>query len=258
MKKISCGFFILLILSVLVFATSCIPQKKLRYLESGNDTLRCDSCRSVVPVHSISPHDMLHIQIVSMAAETSKVPGFDAGTNVGTQASVYLQAYPVEEDGELKLPVLGSFLVTGMTIAELEKQLTLVAREKVSLDAEVFVRLLNFKISILGEVKSPGIVEIYDEKVSILDALAMAGDMTTYGDREKVMLVRNNNGVQEIHYINLTRKDLLTSPYFYLRSQDVIYVSPMNAKSYGFGQVQWGIIFSTLSTVIAILAIVIK
>ncbi len=258
MRKFVKGSPVWLLLMAVLLLGSCVPQKRLRYLQHGSGNIYNDSLQAKVPVHTIAPHDLLHIQIVSVGVETSKVPGYDAGTNVGTEASVYLQGYPVAENGNLSLPALGVFQVNGMTTEALQKELTRVARQKVSLDAEVIVRLLNFRITILGEVKTPGMLEIYDQKISILDALALAGDLTTYGNRENVMLVRNCNGVKEIHYIDLTQKDLLSSPYFYLKSHDLIYVEPLDAKSYGFGQVNWGMIFSAMSTLIAILAIVIK
>lgn len=258
MNRNSTGIAIVIMLISGLILTSCLPQKRLRYLQPGETGQPTDSLRADVPVHIIAPYDLLHVQIISMSAELSKVPGYDGGTNVGTDASIFLQGYAVAENGTITLPVLGEIKAEGLTAEALQQQLTTIAREKISLDAEVFVRLLNFRITVLGEVKTPGVINIYDQRISVLDALAMAGDLTTYGDREKVMLVRDQDGKKEIFYIDLTRTDLLKSPHYYLKSHDVIYVQPLDAKTYGFGQVNWGVIFSSLSTLIAILAIVIK
>lgn len=238
--------------------TSCVPQKKLRYLQFDKAMEVADSASARAPVHRIAPYDMLHVQILSAGMDINKLPGFESSTNVGTEASLYIQSFPVDKDGMVRLPVIGDHHVSGLTIDELQKRLTLVAREVVSLDAEVFIRLVNFKVTLIGEVKFPGVMQVYNQRITILDALAMAGDMTIYGDRKKVMLIRENGNSREIHFVDLTDRNLLSSPYFYLQNSDIIYVQALDAKSYGFGQVQWGVILSSISTLIAILAVVYK
>jgi polysaccharide biosynthesis/export protein len=249
---------ILMLLAVVILFTSCVPQKKLRYLQAGKGPAEGTVSLAPPPVYRIAANDLLHIQVVSAAGEIGKLPGFDATTNVGNELSTYLQGYPVDGEGKLRLPVLGEFQVAGLTIPELQQQLTVAARQKMSLDAEVIIRHINFRISILGEVKSPGGHPVYAQKISILEAIALAGDLTTYGNRKEVLLIRETDGKSEVIALDLTSRNLLSSPHYYLRNNDVIYVQPLNAKTYGFAQVQWGVIVSSVSTLIAILALVLK
>ena len=246
-----------LILLILVAAfTSCVPQKKLRYLQYDQAMQVADSMAAKAPEHRIAPHDILYLQIISAVTELNKVPGFDGSANVGTDAAMFLQGYPVDAEGMIKLPILGELPAKGLTIAELQTKLTAIARETVSLDAEVFVRLTNFKVTVIGEVKMPGVIKVYDQRINIIDALAMSGDLTTYGDRKSIMIVRENDDRNEIHYVDLTSRNVLNSPCFYLQNNDIVYVQALDAKSYGFGQVQWSVIVSSISTLIAILALV--
>lgn len=252
------GVFTLLLLVLIAVFTSCIPQKKLRYLQYDQAMQVADSMAAKAPTHRLAPHDILHVQVISAVTELNKVPGFDGMTNVGNDAAVFLQGYPIDAEGMIKLPLLGSHFVKGLTIAELQKKLTAIARETISLDAEVFIRLVNYKITVIGEVKMPGVIQVYDQRINILDAIAMSGDITTYGDRKSIMIVREKDDMKEIHFVDLTSRNVLNSPCFYLQNNDIVYVQALDAKTYGFGQVQWSIIVSSISTLIAILALVYK
>jgi polysaccharide biosynthesis/export protein len=250
---------ILTLLVIILILSSCVPQKRLRYLQTKSTISATDTLAIPIDEYTLKPYDLLHVQLFSASPDLHKTPGFEVSTNLGTTASVYLQGYSVGPEGYLQLPLLGSHNVKGLTIREVQDLLTRIAREKISLDAEVVVKHVNFKISVLGEVKNPGVYEVFDQRISILDALAKSGDMTVYGDRQRVMLVRMaSGGKQEVILLDLTDRAILQNPNFYLQSNDVIYVQPLDAKSYGFGSVQWSVIFSSISTLIAILAILYK
>ncbi|MCS2958235.1 hypothetical protein NXX53_16430 [Bacteroides salyersiae] len=121
--------------------------------------------------------------------------------------------------------MLGRIQVTGMSRSELANYL----QTKISAYAKsplVTVQILNFKISVLGEVNSPGTRQVNNERISILDAIGMAGDLTIYGERKNILLIRDNNGKKEFHRFDLTATDLLESPYFYLQQNDIVYVEP--------------------------------
>ncbi len=241
---------------VLLLMSSCISQKRLRYLQEHKSEAGMAVSDTLIRPAEIRPHDLLHVQVFSASSDLYKTPGFEVSTNLGTTASIYLQGYAVEPDGTLKLPVLGTFQAAGRTLPELREEIAAAARQLISLDADVMLRLVNFRVSVLGEVRKPGVIEVYDYRLSILEAIARSGDLTVYGNRNNVMLVREMNGTQKVFYLDLTDRDLLTSPHFYLQNHDVIYVQPLDAKSYGFAQVQWGVIISSVSTLIAILALV--
>ncbi len=242
--------------AALLLLASCVPQKRLRYLQE-TETGKTSFPSAAVPEEiRLSPYDLVHVQVFSASSDLYKTPGFEVSTNLGTTASIYLQGYTISPNGELQLPVLGVFHASGKTLRELKEELTLAARERISLDADVVVRLVNFRVSVLGEVRDPGVKDVYDHRISILEAIARSGDLTVYGNRKKVMLVREIGGNKEVITLDLTNRELLSSPYFYLQNNDVLYVPAMDAKSYGFAQVQWGVILSSASTLIAILALV--
>jgi polysaccharide export outer membrane protein len=139
------------------------------------------------------------------------------------------QTYKVTKDGDITMPTLGKIHVEGMTTNELSEYLT----RRIAQDVEgpfVRVELVNFKINVIGEVNSPGAYTFSNERVSVLDALAQAGDMTIFGRRENVTIVREENGKVAYHKLDLTDSKVVNSPYYYLKQNDVVYVEPTEVK----------------------------
>ena len=156
-----------------------------------------------------------------VATESSTLSGLRA------QASGYL----IDEDGYIKFPVLGSLLAAGKTKKELREIITNeLITQKLLIEPIVDVRYLNFKVSVLGEVRNPSVLTIPNEKISLLEALGLAGDITIYGNKQNIALLREENGIKKLRRIDLTSTELLSSPYYYLRSNDIIYVEPTKAK----------------------------
>lgn len=140
-----------------------------------------------------------------------------------------LQTYQVGADGFINFPVLGKIHVAGMTLDGLADYLTEKISEKV-IDPIVTVELVNFRVNVMGEVASPGPKFVNRERYSVLDAIAAAGDLTQYGERNNVLLIREENGQRTFHRLNLNSKDLLSSPYYYLQQNDIIYVEPNTVR----------------------------
>ena len=133
--------------------------------------------------------------------------------------------YLVDSKGDITMPVLGTLHVGGLTTEQIQQLVT----EKVSIDVDnptVIVKMVNFHVNVAGEVRTPGVVNVTRERFSVLDALSSAGDLTEYGERSNVLLVREENGKRTAHRINLNSSDILTSPYFYVQQNDYIYVTP--------------------------------
>jgi polysaccharide export outer membrane protein len=148
-------------------------------------------------------------------------------TNVNLTAN--LQTYLVNPEGYISYPVLGNIKVVGMTKTELTAYLTGLVSKYVS-DAIVTVRIASFQVMVLGEVLRPGPVLVTNERLTILEALAAAGDLTIFGMREKVLIIRENNDVKEMVYVDLTKADLFSSPYYYLHQNDVVVIEPNDAR----------------------------
>ena len=140
-----------------------------------------------------------------------------------------IQTYIVDKNGFINFPVLGKLEVAGKTIDQVGDMMTGLIKADVS-DALVRVELINFYIKVMGEVKAPGRYKVTNRKYSVLDALATAGDMTEYGVRDNVTVIREENGKLVYHHLNLNSSEVLTSPYYYLRQNDVVYVEPNNAQ----------------------------
>lgn len=139
------------------------------------------------------------------------------------------QSYRVDKDGFISFPVLGKIHAGGMTLQALDNYLTEKIADKV-VDPMVTVELANFFVNVTGEVARPGRQLVRNERYTILDAIAQAGDLTPYGVRENVLLIREANGQREFHRLDLSSKELLQSPYFYLQQNDVIYVEPNKVR----------------------------
>ena len=167
-----------------------------------------------------------------------------------------LQSYIVDSNGDIFLPVIGKMHVSGLTTRQLSDAITAEVEKSVR-NPHVRVQLLNFRVNVLGEVKRPGAIAVTKERYTILDAIADAQDLTNYGKRENILLIREEDGVATYHRLNLTDASLLTSPYFYLRQNDVIYVEPNKIITDNSKYNQYsGYKLSVISTVVGAVSVI--
>jgi len=223
-------FFLLLPFSILAISlVSCGPTKKYLYAGEYLDSNKVSIPTINIPIPIIQPYDLLNINFYGNSAPVTAMMNNFGGMDVavsGIQSSGTPQlknGYQVTGDGFIELPQLGKIKVSGMTVAELKTLLTEKALTKLQ-DPTVLVKLANFKVTMLGEVRSQGNFTIPNDKVSILEALGIAGDLTVYAIKEKVKIIRQDATGQTIGTIDLTSKTLFTSEYFYLHPNDVVYV----------------------------------
>lgn len=233
MKKNS--YFVLVLLVALV--TSCSAPKNVAYLQNSDDV---DLSSEYLYDAKIMPKDILTITVSTVNPEASAPFNLivrntlvSTSSTIGT-SSGSLQTYLVDNEGGIDFPVIGYIKVGGLTKRECEKLIH--DKVKPYLNAAenpvVTVRMSSYSISVLGEVTRPGSYQVSREKINVLEALAQAGDLTIYGVRENVKLIRENaKGHKEIHTINLNDANLLTSPYYYLQQNDIVYVEPNKVKS---------------------------
>ncbi len=233
MKKI---FFVLLVVIPILLA-GCSSQKRVAYFRDL-DAASADSInKHFTSVHEarICVNDMLSIVVSTLdplAAEPFNLPVVAVETPGRNQAyeAKTLQYYIVDVNGNINFPIIGDIKLVGLTKSEainlIEEKL-----EPYLQDAIVSIKFLSYKISVTGEVLRPGQYTIDNERVTILDALALAGDMTIYGKRKNVLVIRENYGKLEFARLNLSSDEIFTSPYYYLQQNDVIYVEPNNVKA---------------------------
>lgn len=243
---------------ILVTLVSCTSPSKMVYLSS---TGKLDA--NVKFETTLQPDDQLLIIVSSENAEAAspynlKTVAFQ-GNSENILAQERNQAYVVDQDGNIEFPMLGTIKVGGLTRIEATNKIKDLLKNGHLSDPIVNVRLLNFKVSVLGEVANPGVFPISGERVTLVEALALAGDLTIYGKRNSILLIREKNGVKTYEKIDITKTDFINSPNYYLTQNDVVYVEPnktrVNSSVIG-PNLTVGI--SALSLVVTILALTIK
>ncbi|HVF97896.1 MAG TPA: polysaccharide biosynthesis/export family protein [Flavisolibacter sp.] len=189
-----------------------------------------------IPQTVITQNDLLSIIVTSLNQSASTVfnaPNVASPASAGNSSAgpIYTSGYLVDNDGNIQFPLLGSIKAAGLTEAMLKNQIVkALTDKKLLLDPIVTIRHLNFRVTVLGEVGGPTVINVPSEKISLLEALGLAGDVTIYGKRDNVLVIREEAGQKIIKRLNLNTSEIFNSPYYYLRSNDIVYVEPNKAK----------------------------
>lgn len=249
--------FVLQLIAILVF-TSCGSRKDIVYFQDEpiEDGVLVSEPKPII----YKPDDILTINVSALDPDTVKPFNLQVVSNNDTNllnagGRQQFQSYLIDYDGNIDFPVLGKLKVAGLNRTEL----TAILVEKISEYAKnpiVNVRLSNFTITILGEVRNPGTFTIQDERITVLEALGLADDLTIFGKRKNVLLIREVDGKKKFAKIDLTSVNAVNSPVYYLQQNDVIYVEPNNAKirasSYNQNNSVLISAIGTLTTIIAV------
>ncbi|TAE28682.1 MAG: polysaccharide export protein [Cytophagales bacterium] len=227
---------VILLLGFIALLTGCVSPKQVVYFQ-GVDSVSDSVLVAPTFVPIIRPADVLSVQVNSLNPEKSMIfnpymvaNGGNAATTAGATASLPAPVgYVVSMSGEITIPLLGPVKVAGQTVDQagrtIAEKLTRFLKEPT-----VDVRNLNFRISVLGEVARPALFTIPNNQVTIIEALGLAGDVTIVGRRDNVLVVRETNGAKKFARVDLTRRDLFRSPYYYLHPNDIVYVEPGKAR----------------------------
>lgn len=259
-------FFVFAILFVSMIG--CDTSKKIAYLQ-GFDKLSVNEINEKnVVMHDaiILPKDLLTITVITTDPEAARPfnllsPTYTGGNEIITQAA--LQPLLVDNNGQVNFPVIGKITIGGLNKGEAEKKIEGLLKAYLKEEPVVTVNFQNYKISVIGEVKVPATFSIPNQKINIFEALALAGDMTIYGRRDNVKIIREDlNGKKNIITLNLNDADVIFSPYYYLQQNDVVYVEPNNvvAQNSLIGPMTnlWVSISSVLVSVASLLVIILK
>ncbi len=248
---------LLSLLFVLFLTTSCASRKELVYLQGASNAKELVSYEPV-----LQPDDVVMIVVSSENPEVAApynlkaitVQG-DSENTIGTQR---MQTYILDKEGKIEFPLLGSIALGGLTKTQAVAKLKELLKDHVS-DAVINFRILNFKVTVLGEVQKPGTYSVASERITLLEAIGMSGDLTIYGNRTNVLLIREKNGTKTMERIDLTKSDFLNSSAYYLSQNDVVYVEPnktrINSSAIG-PNLTVGI--SALSLIVTIIALTVK
>jgi polysaccharide export outer membrane protein len=240
MKKILVPFVALM---MILLIGSCAGSKKVAYWQNA-DSINWAASRGLYDA-KIMPKDMLTITVNTTDPAAAAPFNLSVSSTIGTNGQLYsggnsLQGYLVDNEGNINFPVVGKIHVEGLTKNECQDEIAakikpyMAARE----NPIVTVRMSSYRITVTGEVNNPGVIPVNTEKMSVVEALAQAGDLTLYGKRDNVMLIREDaNGQKSMHRLNLNDANLFSSPYYYMQQNDILYVEPngVKAKNSGIG-----------------------
>jgi polysaccharide export outer membrane protein len=242
-------------LASLIFA-SCIPQKKMLYLQVQDEADTLSTFKNERKIeYLVQPGDNLYIRVVTPDEKsTFLLNPLSAGNNqnIGNDASVYLNSYSVTESGYLDFPMVGEILVKNLNVEQIQKKIE-DHLNTLLIQFVVIVKLVNYNITMLGEVNRPGQYKIYQNSINVFEAVSMASDLTDFANRNKVAIIRQTKTGSEVVYIDMTKRDLLLSDYYYLRPNDILYVQPLKGKQFSFANFPYGIMFGFISSTILLL-----
>jgi polysaccharide export outer membrane protein len=249
---IECGAVILLMTSV----SSCTTHSQLVYLKNIDSA----SVESFYPKHRpdyhIQTRDIMYVKIYSLNEDMSSLINQTIGTYqqnlFQNETSLFINGYAVSDSGNIEIPVLGKIRVAGKTMDEAITSIRQRA-DKYLKDATVIVKLISFKISVIGEVSRPGTYNNFNNQLTVLEAISMAGDITDFGNRRKVLVLRPTATGTTSFRLNLTDRNILSSDGFFLLPNDIVYVEPIKNKSFRMNMPTIALAFSSISTLILIL-----
>jgi polysaccharide export outer membrane protein len=246
------------------FATSCATNKKIIYFQDIQNIKAADLDNAAIYKEPlIQPDDNLSISIFTLNQVTGSIINQAAATpilggNANSAVSTQVTGFVVDKNGDVELALAGKIKVAGLTTYEAREKV----RERVVKfynEPNVQLRFANFKVSVVGEVNAPSTYNMPNEKVTVMDAISLAGDLTIYGRRDNVLIVRDNNGKKEYAHLDLNSSDIFNSPFYYLRQNDLVYIEPNKARvsANNAAQVQTiGIITSIISVLILAVSVI--
>ncbi len=237
------------VFTAMLIISSCASRKEIVYLQNIDDTASYENSKSYEA--KLQPDDLLSIIVSADSPEVTapfNLPDFEGNDAENRGFKTYL----IDSEGYIDFPILRKQKLGGLTRTEAHAKLITAISEYIN-NPTINLRIVNYKISVLGEVLKPGSYNISGERVTILEALSMSGDLTIYGKRENILVIREIEGKKTFARLDLTKSDILNSPYYYLGQNDVVFVEPNKTKinSSKIGP-DIGVIISSISVLIAL------
>lgn len=245
---------------VLIWLSSCYARQELIYLQDETFSSEYPTqIKNRRPTYKLQANDVLHIDIQNPDMETAQY--FNYGEQemrgFGNQSNLFVTGYSVDESGYVTIPLVGKVRVVDLTIDE-AKQLLQQEVDKFLRNTTVDVKLISFKISVMGEVNNPGYYYVYNGQANVLEGLSLAGDLTPFGNRENIKLIRQNESGAEVILLNLTDSEVMKSKYYYLLPNDVIYVEPSERQIKRANLEPIGVVFSAVTALALIVNAVVN
>ena len=263
--------YLSLLVLVLAISQSCVVNKKYQYLQHDDVNLETNAAPkdSVLRTYDLDdfeyklqPEDILSVQFFSLTPE--EYDFFSLKQNQGggnsqqftTGASALVFGYLIDENGEIEFPVVGPVRISGLTVFEAQNKIVEVARQYLE-SPVVEVRLLNFRFTVLGEVRSEGTINSLNNRITMLEAIGLAGGFTDFADKSNVKVIRQGEGKVQVYYLNLLDESFVNSPFYYMNQSDVIVVPPLRQRPY---QIYFGknlaLVISSVSLLLIVLNLI--
>ena len=240
-----------ILLAVFVFSSvSCVTNRQAIYIQPGKEQ-KVDFEVVIKEPRKIQPGDELYITVGTEDVEENVFTTISS--NRMALNDVTLISYTVNEKGYIRFPVIKYIKLGGLTLDEAENAMEKALTGFIGTPS-VTVKFVNKNVTLLGFVNNPGRYQFPDTRINIFQALGYAGDISTYGNRKKIMLVREENNIITRRYLDLTDENLLTSDYYYIKPNDVIYVEPLKRRHLGMDTFPYGLVLSIISTTILVLS----
>lgn len=242
---------LLVISSVLLFFSSCISSKNLKYVYQGDDFNIKNSYFNERPNRTIRSYDNLYLKILSIEGK-SVVSLLETEKDQKLGSDLNLIYYQVTDSGNIDIPFIGEIKISNMTLSEAKKE---IESELAGyfVNPSVIIKFVNIRVTVLGEVNHPGTYPYFKEPISIFQAIGLAGGIKEFGNKKEVLLIREENNLITYNTIDLTDKKMLESYFYYIKPEDVIIIYPTKAKYFGKGAINYSTILSSITTLLAIL-----
>ena len=232
-----------------VFA-SCVPQKKMLYLKNAEmaaENLSKEYVNDRTLDYKLQPGDNLYIHVINTIDERSAASiNGDIRGYLSNESNIYLQTTTIDENGYVEMPLVGKIEVKNLTVDEAKDKLQTAINTYIN-GSMLVVKLASFNLTLLGEVSKPGMYKVYQSRINLFEAVALAGNMTNFAKKSDVKIIRQTDYGSEIVTVDMGQADILSSPYYYLKPNDIIYVEPLKIKQWGFTTFPYSTVFSIVT-----------
>lgn len=248
-------------LLAVVFA-SCVPQKKMLYLKNAEmaaENISKEYVNDRAIDYKLQPGDNLFIRFINTIDERSaaSLSGENSTRSnyMSSDASIYLHSYTLDEEGCIELPLIGKTELKNLTVDQAKDKMQ-TELDKFVNQTTLIVKLSNFNLTVLGEVTRPGMYKVYQSQINLFEAMSLAGNMTNFAKKSDVKIIRQTDHGSEIITVDMGQADILSSPYYYLKPNDIVYVEPLRIKQWGFTTFPYSTIFSIVTLGVTLYSII--
>ena len=247
-KRMKVSIYKAAIILILIFTASCVPLKQLSYFNDLDELVEPGINPRTQKL--IMPFDKLYIKVISIDAPTNQI--FNDNEEMRSGSSNGVLGYLVDEVGNVNFPFVGNINVVKLTTAQASEKIQKALGDYVS-NISVTVKYIDNQVTVMGEVKNQGVYPFIQDKLNIYEALGLGGGLSQYGDRRKIILIRNE-GTKIMHYrLDLSNSKIAAKAYYYILPNDVIVVEPLKALSSSYQNITYTTILSSITTLIAVL-----